>query len=51
MFHNRTLPAAWHGLLGINCKPAAMLGMKAIKVSSEAQALEELQLATGLRFS
>jgi putative hydrolase of the HAD superfamily len=36
--------------LGINCKPAATLGMKAIKVSSEAQALAELAEATGLRF-
>ncbi len=28
--------------LGINCKPAAALGMRAIKVVSEAQALEDL---------
>ena len=28
--------------LGINCKPAAALGMKAIKVTSQEQALEEL---------
>ena len=28
--------------LGINCKPAAALGMQAIKVSSEAQALKDL---------
>ncbi|QLC24699.1 HAD-IA family hydrolase [Parasphingopyxis algicola] len=28
--------------LGINCKPAAALGMAAIKVTGEAQALEEL---------
>ena len=28
--------------LGINCKPAAALGMRAIKVSGEAQALAEL---------
>jgi putative hydrolase of the HAD superfamily len=34
--------------LGINCKPAAQLGMTAIKVVSEAQALAELQRATGL---
>ncbi|MDO9334772.1 MAG: HAD-IA family hydrolase [Caulobacter sp.] len=34
--------------LGINCKPAAALGMKAIKVSSEAQALAELSAVTGL---
>jgi putative hydrolase of the HAD superfamily len=31
--------------LGINCKPAAMLGMHAIKVVSEAQALEDLHAA------
>jgi putative hydrolase of the HAD superfamily len=36
--------------LGVNCKPAAQLGMKAIKVVSEAQALGELALATGLAF-
>jgi putative hydrolase of the HAD superfamily len=36
--------------LGINCKPAAALGMKAIKVSNEAQALAELAEATGLTF-
>jgi len=36
--------------LGINCKPAAQLGMTAIKVVSEAQALADLQAATGLRF-
>ena len=36
--------------LGINCKPAAALGMKAIKVSGEAQALAELSELTGLRF-
>lgn len=36
--------------LGINCKPAAALGMKAIKVSSEAQALAALAEATGLTF-
>ena len=34
--------------LGINCKPAAQLGMKAIKVVSEAQALADLAAATGL---
>ena len=28
--------------LGINCKPAAALGMAAIKVSAEQQALDEL---------
>ena len=36
--------------LGVNCKPAAALGMTAIKVSSEAQALAELAAATGLAF-
>jgi putative hydrolase of the HAD superfamily len=37
--------------LGINCKPAAQLGMTAIKVQSEAQALADLALATGLVFA
>lgn len=36
--------------LGVNCKPAAQLGMKAIKVVSEDQALTDLSVATGLRF-
>jgi putative hydrolase of the HAD superfamily len=36
--------------LGINCKPAAQLGMKAIKVVTEAQTLQDLEAATGLRF-
>ena len=36
--------------LGINCKPAAQLGMVAIKVTSEAQALADLEKATGLSF-
>jgi len=36
--------------LGINCKPAAALGMTAIKVSTEDQALAELAVATGLAF-
>ena len=36
--------------LGINCKPAAALGMKAIKVSTEAQLLSDLAEATGLSF-
>ena len=36
--------------LGINCKPAAQLGMTAIKVESEAQALAALAKATGLEF-
>ena len=35
--------------LGINCKPAATLGMHAIKVVSEAQALADLEAATGVR--
>jgi putative hydrolase of the HAD superfamily len=34
--------------LGINCKPAAALGMAAIKVSSGEQALSDLELALGL---
>ena len=37
--------------LGVNCKPAAALGMAAIKVTSEAQALEDLERATGLRLA
>ena len=37
--------------LGINCKPASLLGMKAIKVVTEAQALAELAEATGLVFA
>jgi putative hydrolase of the HAD superfamily len=36
--------------LGVNCKPAAELGMRAIKVVSEAQALADLARATGLTF-
>jgi len=36
--------------LGINCKPAAELGMKAIKVVGEDQALAELSALTGLAF-
>ena len=36
--------------LGINCKPAAALGMTAIKVSTEDQALQDLAAATGLAF-
>jgi len=35
--------------LGINCKPAAGLGMMAIKVVSEEQALRDLARVTGLR--
>lgn len=34
--------------LGINCKPAAMLGMHAIKVTGEAQALDDLAAALGV---
>jgi putative hydrolase of the HAD superfamily len=34
--------------LGINCKPAAALGMAAIKVVSEDQAMSELSALTGL---
>jgi putative hydrolase of the HAD superfamily len=36
--------------LGINCKPAAGLGMRAIKVSNVDQALAELSAATGIDF-
>jgi putative hydrolase of the HAD superfamily len=36
--------------LGVNCKPAAALGMIAIKVSTEAQLLADLAEATGLSF-
>ncbi len=36
--------------LGINCKPAAALGMTAIKVVREDQALRDLARATGLTF-
>ena len=34
--------------LGINCKPAAAMGMAAIKVNSGAQALADLEAALGL---
>ncbi len=37
--------------LGINCKPAAALGMTAIKVVSEGQALADLERVTGLTFA
>lgn len=37
--------------LGINCKPAAQLGMKAIKVVDVDQTLTELAAATGLSFA
>ncbi len=36
--------------LGINCKPAAAMGMRAIKVTSGAQALRELEAILGLAF-
>jgi putative hydrolase of the HAD superfamily len=36
--------------LGVNCKPAAMLGMRAIKVGGVDQALAELSAATDLIF-
>jgi putative hydrolase of the HAD superfamily len=36
--------------LGINCKPAAALGMRAIKVVDVGQTLAELAAATGLSF-
>lgn len=36
--------------LGINCKPAAQLGMKAIKVVDVDQTLDELSALTGLSF-
>ena len=34
--------------LGVNCKPAAAMGMAAIKVASEEQALADLERALGL---
>ena len=34
--------------LGINCKPAAAMGMAAIKVTGEAQALKDLSLVLSL---
>lgn len=37
--------------LGINCKPAAALGMRAIKVAGETQALADLAEAVGLPLS
>jgi len=37
--------------LGINCKPAAALGMRAIKVTSGAQALDDLGAILGLDFA
>ena len=37
--------------LGVNCKPAAGLGMQAIKVTGEAQALGDLSAILGLEFA
>ena len=37
--------------LGINCKPAAAMGMAAIKVSSGEQALAELGALLGMEFA
>jgi len=37
--------------LGVNCKPASQLGMQAIKVTGETQALADLAKLTGLTFS
>ncbi len=37
--------------LGVNCKPAAQLGMTAIKVTGETQALDDLERVTGLTFA
>ena len=37
--------------LGVNCKPAAQLGMTAIKVTDPDQALADLARATGLDFA
>jgi putative hydrolase of the HAD superfamily len=37
--------------LGVNCKPAAALGMTAIKVTGEMQLLDDLEKATGLSFA
>lgn len=37
--------------LGVNCKPAAQLGMTAIKVTGETQLLDDLEKATGLTFA
>jgi putative hydrolase of the HAD superfamily len=47
------LPAACVYLddLGINCKPAAALGMTAIKVNGEDQALDDLGRVLGMRFA
>jgi putative hydrolase of the HAD superfamily len=37
--------------LGVNLKPARELGMTTIKVTSAAQALAELEAATGLKLT
>ena len=37
--------------LGINCKPAAAMGMTAIKVNGEAQALDDLGRLLGMAFA
>ena len=37
--------------LGINCKPAAAMGMVAIKVTGEAQALRDLAEVLALEFA
>ena len=37
--------------LGVNCKPAAALGMTAIKVVNEVQLLDDLERAVGLTFA
>jgi putative hydrolase of the HAD superfamily len=37
--------------LGVNLKPAREMGMTTIKVVSSAQAIGELEAATGLRLS
>jgi len=35
----------------VNCKPTSQLGMQAIKVTGETQALADLAKLTGLTFS
>ena len=37
--------------LGVNCKPAAQLGMQAIKVTTETQALDDLEKLVGMTFA
>ena len=46
----RPLDCVYLDDLGINCKPAAALGMTAIKVTGVDQALADLARATGLTF-